>query len=98
MECAQVSGARGANTTPPRCLDGDATRAHAELDDRATLLTCAGAAEELAANAEAFTADGWFRSGDLGVFADAHKNVRIVGRRQRSRRVRPRDRRGLGVR
>lgn len=35
-----------------------------------------------AANAEAFTADGWFRSGDLGVFADAQKNVRIVGRRK----------------
>lgn len=32
------------------------------------------------ANAESFTADGWFRSGDLGVFADADGNVRIVGR------------------
>jgi non-ribosomal peptide synthetase component E (peptide arylation enzyme) len=32
------------------------------------------------ANAEGFTADGWFRSGDLGVFADADRNVRIVGR------------------
>jgi non-ribosomal peptide synthetase component E (peptide arylation enzyme) len=32
------------------------------------------------ANAEAFTADGWFRSGDLGVIADAAGNVRIVGR------------------
>jgi len=32
------------------------------------------------ANAEAFTADGWFRTGDLGVFADAADNVRIVGR------------------
>jgi len=32
------------------------------------------------ANAEGFTADGWFRSGDLGEFADAHGNVRIVGR------------------
>jgi non-ribosomal peptide synthetase component E (peptide arylation enzyme) len=32
------------------------------------------------ANEEGFTADGWFRSGDLGVYADAEKNVRIVGR------------------
>jgi len=33
-----------------------------------------------AANAEAFTDDGWFRTGDLGQFADAAGNVRIVGR------------------
>jgi acyl-CoA synthetase (AMP-forming)/AMP-acid ligase II len=32
------------------------------------------------ANAEAFTADGWFRTGDLGVIADDAENVRIVGR------------------
>jgi len=32
------------------------------------------------ANADAFTADGWFRTGDLGVVADAVGNLRIVGR------------------
>jgi acyl-CoA synthetase (AMP-forming)/AMP-acid ligase II len=32
------------------------------------------------ANAEAFTAGSWFRTGDLGVIADEAGNVRIVGR------------------
>jgi non-ribosomal peptide synthetase component E (peptide arylation enzyme) len=32
------------------------------------------------ANAEAFTADDWFRSGDLGMYVDGTENVRIVGR------------------
>jgi non-ribosomal peptide synthetase component E (peptide arylation enzyme) len=35
-----------------------------------------------AANAEAFTPDGWFRSGDLGRIVDAAGNVEIVGRRK----------------
>jgi non-ribosomal peptide synthetase component E (peptide arylation enzyme) len=34
------------------------------------------------ANAETFTADGWFRSGDLGRHVDDALNVEIVGRRK----------------
>ena len=35
-----------------------------------------------AANAEAFTTDGWFRTGDLGRIVDQAGNVEIVGRRK----------------
>ena len=34
------------------------------------------------ANAEAFTGDGWFRTGDLGRIVDVAGNVEIVGRRK----------------
>jgi acyl-CoA synthetase (AMP-forming)/AMP-acid ligase II len=35
-----------------------------------------------AANSASFLPDGWFRTGDLGRFADAEGNVRIVGRKK----------------
>ena len=34
------------------------------------------------ANADSFTPEGWFRSGDLGKFVDGAGNVQIVGRRK----------------
>ncbi|MGH8713304.1 MAG: class I adenylate-forming enzyme family protein [Casimicrobiaceae bacterium] len=35
-----------------------------------------------AANRDGFTADGWFKTGDLGQYADAEGNVRIAGRKK----------------
>ena len=81
------------NGTIGRCVEGMGLR----LLDEAGRDVPAGAQGEIAcdgpslhlgynknpsANAELFTADGWFRTGDLGEFADAQANVRIVGRRK----------------
>jgi len=35
-----------------------------------------------AANRDSFTAEGWFRTGDLGQYADTEGNVRIAGRKK----------------
>ncbi len=79
------------NGTIGRCVDGMGLR----LLDEAGNDVPHGAEGEIAvigptvhlgyhnndkANAELFTADGWFRTGDLGKFADEAGNVRIVGR------------------
>ena len=36
------------------------------------------------ANRDSFTADGWFRTGDLGQFVDQEGNVRMPGERRKS--------------
>jgi acyl-CoA synthetase (AMP-forming)/AMP-acid ligase II len=79
------------NGTIGRCVDGMGLRlldpagndvARGEQGE----IACDGPSVHLgyynnpAANAEAFTAHGWFRTGDLGMIADDAGNVRIVGR------------------
>jgi acyl-CoA synthetase (AMP-forming)/AMP-acid ligase II len=79
------------NGTIGRCVDGMGLRL-IDVDGRDAArgeqgeIACDGPSVHLGyynnpqANAEAFTADGWFRTGDLGVTADDAGNVRIVGR------------------
>jgi acyl-CoA synthetase (AMP-forming)/AMP-acid ligase II len=79
------------NGTVGRCVEGMGLRllddngddvGPGEVGDIAAYgpSVCLGYYNNPTANREAFTRDGWFRSGDLGVFADNQGNVRIVGR------------------
>ncbi|MGI9477271.1 MAG: AMP-binding protein [Hyphomicrobiaceae bacterium] len=79
------------NGTVGRCVEGMGLRlldddgndvGPGEVGDIAAYgpSVCLGYYNNPTANAEAFTEDDWFRSGDLGVFADDTGNVRIVGR------------------
>lgn len=79
------------NGTIGRCVDGMGLRlldlaGHDVARGQEGEIACDGPGVHLGyynnpqANAEAFTADGWFRTGDLGVVADDAGNVRIVGR------------------
>jgi acyl-CoA synthetase (AMP-forming)/AMP-acid ligase II len=71
IEVAAVSAGRPSPGTELRIVDE-------ELQVRGSLLF-PGYFDNDAANAEAFTEDGWFRTGDLAA-QDAAGNVRIIGR------------------
>jgi non-ribosomal peptide synthetase component E (peptide arylation enzyme) len=71
IEVAALSAGRPSPGTEVRLVEG-------ELQVRGSLLF-PGYFDNDAANADAFTADGWFRTGDLAT-QDAAGNVRITGR------------------
>ena len=81
------------NGTVGRCVDSMGLRMidddgrdvpHGEVGEIAALGPSVhmGYLDNAAANRDSFTADGWFRTGDLGCFADAEGNVRIAGRKK----------------
>lgn len=84
---AEVNGTIGrvVSSMELRILDeADGEVAHGEVGEIAALGPSVhlGYHANPGANAEAFTTDGWFRTGDLGRIIDAAGNVEIVGRRK----------------
>jgi acyl-CoA synthetase (AMP-forming)/AMP-acid ligase II len=81
------------NGTVGRCVDSMGLRMidddghdvqHGEVGEIAAVGPSVhmGYLDNPAANRDSFTADGWFRTGDLGFYADAEGNVRIAGRKK----------------
>lgn len=81
------------NGTVGRCVDTMGLRilddegkdvAHGEIGEIAAIGPSVhmGYLDNPAANRDSFTSEGWFLTGDLGLFADKEGNVRISGRKK----------------
>lgn len=75
-----VPGSCGKPVHDMRIISEDPEHIAGEIQVRGANMTI-GYYKNPEANAEAFTEDGWFRTGDLGIM-DKHKNIFICGRRK----------------